>query len=54
MSAAFAGRSRVERQRLVYDALADDMRSGSIHALAMSTHTPEEWSRLQSDRGRAG
>ena len=41
VAAAFAGRSRIERQRLVYDALADLLRE-RVHALALSTLTPEE------------
>lgn len=41
VAAAFAGRSRIERQRLVYDALADLMRE-RVHALALRTLTPEE------------
>jgi BolA protein len=38
---AFAGRSRVERQRLVYKALADEL-AGPIHALSLVTQTPAE------------
>jgi BolA protein len=41
VSAAFEGLSRVERQRRVYAALADEMR-GSVHALALTTLTPAE------------
>jgi len=41
VSASFAGRSRVERQRLVYTALADLLRE-RIHALALRTFTPDE------------
>ncbi|MBM3566701.1 MAG: BolA family transcriptional regulator [Alphaproteobacteria bacterium] len=41
VSAAFAGKSRVERQRMVYGALADLM-AGRIHALAMTTLAPDE------------
>jgi BolA protein len=41
VAAAFAGRSRIERQRLVYDALAELMRE-RVHALALRTLTPEE------------
>lgn len=41
VSAAFAGKNRVERQRMVYAALAEDLASG-VHALAMTTLTPEE------------
>jgi BolA protein len=41
VSPAFAGLSRVERQRLVYAALADEMKS-RIHALALVTLAPGE------------
>ncbi|MBM3511175.1 MAG: BolA family transcriptional regulator [Alphaproteobacteria bacterium] len=41
VAAAFAGQSRVERQRLVYRTLADEL-AGGVHALAMTTLTPEE------------
>ena len=41
VSAAFSGKNRVQRQRLVYQALGDLMQNG-IHALAMRTLTPEE------------
>jgi len=42
VSAAFAGKSRVQRHQLVYAALGERMR-GEIHALSMRTLTPEEW-----------
>ena len=41
VSAAFAGRGPVDRHRLVYAALGDAMR-GPIHALALTTITPQE------------
>ncbi len=41
VSDAFVGLSRVERQRRVYAALADEMNS-RVHALALVTLTPEE------------
>ncbi len=41
VAGAFAGKSRVERQRLVYGLLADEMRE-RVHALALTTQTPEE------------
>jgi len=41
VSAKFGGLSRVERQRLVYAALSDEIAAG-VHALALSTLTPEE------------
>jgi len=42
VSNAFAGASRVERQRRVYAALADLMKPNGIHALALTTLTPAE------------
>lgn len=42
VSAAFAGKSRVARHQIVYGALGDRMRE-EIHALSMTTLTPEEW-----------
>ena len=39
VSAAFAGLSRVARQRLVYRALAEEMKS-DIHALAIDAKAP--------------
>jgi acid stress-induced BolA-like protein IbaG/YrbA len=41
VSAAFAGKSRVQRHQLVYKALGDRMRE-EIHALSMQTLTPDE------------
>jgi BolA protein len=41
VAAAFAGQSRVARQRLVYGLLAEELRT-DIHALSLATLTPEE------------
>ncbi len=41
VSAAFDGVSRVQRQRLVYDALKDEL-AGPVHALSLSALTPSE------------
>ena len=41
-SAAFAGLSRVARQRLVNRALADLIAPGGIHALAIRARAPDE------------
>jgi len=41
ISAAFAGQSRVNRQRQVYQVLAEEM-AERVHALALTTLTPEE------------
>jgi acid stress-induced BolA-like protein IbaG/YrbA len=41
VSAAFAGKTRVQRHQMVYAALGERMRE-EIHALSMRTLTPEE------------
>lgn len=41
VSAEFAGLSRVERQRRVYAAVADEL-AGAVHALTLTTLTPDE------------
>ena len=41
VSAAFAGLSRVERQRKVYAALAEEL-AGPVHALSVAARSPEE------------
>ncbi len=41
-AAAFAGMSRVERQRQVYAALGDLMSPGGIHALVIEASVPGE------------
>jgi BolA protein len=41
VSEAFAGLSRVERQRRVYAVLAEEFAKG-LHALALTTQTPDE------------
>ena len=40
-SAAFAGKSRLERQRLVYGVLADELKE-RVHALALKLSAPGE------------
>jgi BolA family transcriptional regulator, general stress-responsive regulator len=44
VSRSFAGKSRVERHRMVNEVLAEEL-AGKIHALAISALTPEERSR---------
>ena len=42
VSPIFEGKSAVERHRLIYAALKDEIASGEIHALSLKTRTPEE------------
>ena len=39
---AFAGKSRIERHRMINELLADEL-AGPVHALALKIATPEEW-----------
>jgi BolA family transcriptional regulator, general stress-responsive regulator len=41
VSAAFVGQTRVARQRLVYQALAEELAT-RVHALSLTTLTPSE------------
>jgi len=41
VSAAFAGKSRIDRHRMVNDALAAELRD-KVHALAIKAHAPGE------------
>ena len=42
VSSAFEGLNRVRQHQLVYGALGDHMKS-DIHALALRTYTPDNW-----------
>ena len=44
VSASFAGKSRLERHRMVNEVLAEEL-AGKVHALAISALAPEERSR---------
>ena len=44
---AFAGQSRVERQRRIHALLAEEL-AGPVHALQLSLRTPEEDDRAQA------
>ena len=41
VSPAFAGLSRIQQHRLVYDVFGAEI-GGPIHALSLKTHTPEQ------------
>jgi len=43
VSASFVGQRPVQRQQRVYAALNEPLTSGRLHALALKTLTPEEY-----------
>ncbi len=47
VSDAFVGQRKVARHQLLYTLLADQL-TGPVHALALHTHTLEEWQALGS------
>jgi len=42
-SEAFAGKRQVQRHQMVYAILSEEL-AGEVHALALHTYSPEEWS----------
>lgn len=46
---AFAGKTRIQKQQMVYDTVRTQLLDGSLHALSLSTFTPDEWQKLQDD-----
>jgi stress-induced morphogen len=46
VSTAFAGKTKVQQHQAVYAALGELMR-GPVHALSLSTYTPEAWAAQQ-------
>jgi len=40
---AFAGKTPVKKQQMVYALVNDYITSGEIHALGIKAYTPEEW-----------
>jgi len=43
ISPIFAGKTRIQRQRLVYATIEAQLADGTIHAISVKTSTPEEW-----------
>jgi len=46
VSEAFAGKTLVEQHQMVYAPLQAEIGAGTLHALALSTYTPEQWERM--------
>lgn len=49
----FAGRTRIQKQQMVYDTVKAQLLDGSLHALSLTTFTPEEWQKLTDELDRA-
>jgi len=49
VSAGFIGKSRVERQRMIYTVLAEEL-ADRVHALALDTRSPGEAAKVRPKR----
>lgn len=47
VSDAFIGKSRVQRQQLVYDTVRSQLLDGTLHALSIKTFTLDEWQTIE-------
>lgn len=46
---SFVGKSRIQKQQLVYDTVRKELMDGSLHALSVKALTPEEWKIIEKD-----
>ena len=46
VSSVFNSKSRIERHRIIYEALGDKMKD-EVHALSMKLYTIDEWHKLK-------
>ncbi len=47
----FAGKSPVQKQKLVYATLNPQIASGEIHAVTIKAYTPDEWQKARVFQG---
>lgn len=47
----FVGKSRVQKQQLVYDTVRKQLLDGTLHALSIKTFTPDEWQAEDTQEG---
>lgn len=46
---AFVGKTRIQKQQLVYDTVREHLLDGSLHALSIKAFTPDEWEAIDPD-----
>lgn len=44
---AFTGKSRIQKQQMVYDTVRTQLLDGTLHALSVKSFTPDEWQALE-------
>lgn len=50
---AFEGKSRLQRQQMVYDTVKPRLLDGTLHALSIKTFTLTEWEALKNQKDDA-
>jgi acid stress-induced BolA-like protein IbaG/YrbA len=45
----FEGKTRLQKQQLVYNTVRGQLLDGSLHALSITTFTPDEWQQLKNE-----
>jgi stress-induced morphogen len=50
ISPQFAGKTMIEQHQLVYAPLQALLKTGELHALALKTFSPEQWSQLSKPK----
>ena len=48
ISEAFAGVMPVKKQQMVYALINDKIADGTLHAVNMKLHTPEQWAKISA------
>lgn len=43
VSPEFENKTLIEKHKMIYDILAEEMKSNAIHALTLKTYSPGEW-----------
>ncbi|EKD71636.1 MAG: BolA-like protein [uncultured bacterium] len=46
VSPEFIGKTRIQKQQMVYETVKKELLDGTLHALSVKAFTPEEWQEL--------
>lgn len=53
VSPSFTGKSRLQKQQMVYDTVREQLLDGSLHALSIKAFSPAEWDAMDHDQEEA-
>ena len=52
VSPEFEEKSLLEQHKIVYDVLANEMKTNEIHALTLKTYSPTQWEKVKQNFSR--